>query len=537
MKKLFLSILSLLLIASTGIAQTRIIEHPQFESTNTISFEITKLEFKNSETVLYCDVYNSPGEWILLSSSSYLKGKSGKTYKVIRSEGFELDKQIKMPASGFVSFKLHLKPIDKAEKSFDFFEGDNDRDFRIMGIKTYHVKPKVAAIHCLLKGVVIDRPQSNRLILMKQGESTRTSRICIPVRNGKFEYVLNCQNLESYSLIFSEELRDGRPATFFSEPGIVSFKLYPMNLAYQNVVIGGRLNREYSAYRALADSLFNTRAIEKEKEKLEKEDRVFTDAAKQLTRKMKSTKDELVLDSLNVLAKRLDDSGAALTPEAKSVQNQDIKIGKDWHKWQKQYIKNSNSIVSLSLLVGRMSSAMSYEKEEIPELINLFNTVFVKKYPTHPLTDKMNTLIKSYTSIQVGKSYIDFTAPDFNKNQVTLSSQIKGKIALIDFWASWCAPCRKNAKNMIPVYEAYKDKGFIIVGIAREDEFKDGVNAAKKDKYPWLNLIELKDKGKIWEKYGVGGAGATFLVDKNGVILAISPTDEEVRTILEKLLK
>ena len=73
MKKLFLSILSLLLIASTGIAQTRIIEHPQFESTNTISFEITKLEFKNSETVLYCDVYNSPGEWILLSSSSYLK--------------------------------------------------------------------------------------------------------------------------------------------------------------------------------------------------------------------------------------------------------------------------------------------------------------------------------------------------------------------------------------------------------------------------------------------------------------------------------
>jgi len=91
---------------------------------------------------------------------------------------------------------------------------------------------------------------------------------------------------------------------------------------------------------------------------------------------------------------------------------------------------------------------------------------------------------------------------------------------------------------MIPVYEAYKDKGFTIVGIARESNLTDGVNAAKKDKYPWLNLIELKDKGKIWEKYGVdNSAGASFLVDKNGIILAIDPTDKEVTAILEKLLK
>ena len=90
---------------------------------------------------------------------------------------------------------------------------------------------------------------------------------------------------------------------------------------------------------------------------------------------------------------------------------------------------------------------------------------------------------------------------------------------------------------MIPVYEAYKDKGFMIVGIARESTLADGVNAAKKDKYPWLNLIELKDKGKIWEKYNMTSAGASFLVDKNGIILAIDPTDKEVTAILEKLLK
>ena len=91
---------------------------------------------------------------------------------------------------------------------------------------------------------------------------------------------------------------------------------------------------------------------------------------------------------------------------------------------------------------------------------------------------------------------------------------------------------------MIPVYNAYKEKGFTIVGIARESYLALGVAAAKKDKYPWLNLIELKDAGRIWEKYGVGNSGGgTFLVNKEGVILAINPTDEEVKVILNNLLK
>jgi alkyl hydroperoxide reductase subunit AhpC len=76
------------------------------------------------------------------------------------------------------------------------------------------------------------------------------------------------------------------------------------------------------------------------------------------------------------------------------------------------------------------------------------------------------------------------------------------------------------------------------IGIAREDSFEAGINAARQDKYPWLNLIELKDKGKIWEKYGVGnGGGGSFLVDKKGIIIAIDPTPQEVQRFLDKLLK
>jgi thiol-disulfide isomerase/thioredoxin len=150
----------------------------------------------------------------------------------------------------------------------------------------------------------------------------------------------------------------------------------------------------------------------------------------------------------------------------------------------------------------------------------------------------MDNLILSYSSVKVGGSYIDFTAPDFEGNPVKLSEQIEGKVALIDFWTSWCGPCRRNSISMIPVYEEYKNKGFTVVGVARERELSLAIKAVEKDGYPWLNLIELGDAGKIWEKYGIGNSGgSTFLVDKDGKIIAIRPTAQEVKAILDELLK
>src|SRR5665647_962392 len=103
-KNLFYSIIGLLLFSTATIAQIKTIEHPEYESLNAHNFEISKVEIKDSATILYCDVFQIPNNWISLSSNNYLKGKSGKIYKFIRSEGFEMDKQIFMPASGTVSF-------------------------------------------------------------------------------------------------------------------------------------------------------------------------------------------------------------------------------------------------------------------------------------------------------------------------------------------------------------------------------------------------------------------------------------------------
>ncbi len=181
-KGLFLFILGLLLISTASLAQIRIVELPEYESSNTNLLDINKLELTDSVTILYCDVYNRPNAWIRLSSNSYLKGKSGQIYNLVRSEGFELDKKVNMPVSGSVSFKLYMGPLDKNENSFDFMEGENEGDFRITGIKTYKVKPIVTSIQCVLKGDVIDRPHSSRLVLTKERGDERVSAKYIPIR-------------------------------------------------------------------------------------------------------------------------------------------------------------------------------------------------------------------------------------------------------------------------------------------------------------------------------------------------------------------
>jgi len=405
-----------------------------------------------------------------------------------------------------------------------------------------------APIHCFLKGEVIDRPQSDRILLTKSGGDARVNAIDIPIKNGKFEYELNCHVEETYQLIFQDEHIQGnmRPISFFAESGTVRFILHPKDLFFKNEVVGGKLNQEVRDYQLLEDSLFHRKSIEKEWNTLRKENRWYTEAFIDLRnkkRKVWDNKDQKAIDSLDVLITKMEESGKAMTPEAIDLEKRGNVAEKAIFDWEMQYIKDNTSLVSYQMLINKInrasdSYAPDFYKKELPRLTELYHTVYAPKYPTHPFTDRLKNVFQSASTIKIGGKFIDFTAPDFNGKAVKLSDQVKGKVALIDLWASWCGPCRRSAISMIPVYETYKNKGFTIVGVARESELSDAVNAANKDKYPWLNLIELKDEGSIWAKYGVGnGGGGTFLIDKEGNILAISPTAEEVKAVLEKILK
>lgn len=189
------------------------------------------------------------------------------------------------------------------------------------------------------------------------------------------------------------------------------------------------------------------------------------------------------------------------------------------------------------LVIEELQRRQVYQEELDDRIVKAYQ-VLAEKWPSHPYAQLGRTLIDGFHTVKPGGHYVEFEAPDLKGNLVHISDVIKGKVAVLDLWASWCHPCRKKAIAMIPVYEEYKDKGFVVVGVARE--FKNTKNlelALEKDGYPWLQLLELNDSRQIWTRYMLGNAGGgVFLIDRDGTILAVNPTAEQIREVLKEKL-
>lgn len=169
-------------------------------------------------------------------------------------------------------------------------------------------------------------------------------------------------------------------------------------------------------------------------------------------------------------------------------------------------------------------------------LIRSYQQTYGKRYRQHPYHASIQSSMQSLT-LQPGNQYIDYAVSLPDGKQAALSTLYTGEIIYIDLWASWCGPCRRFAKALIPIYEKYKDKGFQIIGIARESQAENMQKAIQKDGYPWQCLLELNDQHQIWLKNGISNsAGGGFLITKAGKILAVYPSAEETERILLEYL-
>ena len=133
-----------------------------------------------------------------------------------------------------------------------------------------------------------------------------------------------------------------------------------------------------------------------------------------------------------------------------------------------------------------------------------------------------------------GQDAAEIALPSANGDTIRLSS-LKGKVVLLDFWASWCGPCRVSNRNLVKLYSKYKTKGFEILGVSLDEEKEKWKSAIKKDKITWL---QVNDPAGGWETrtaqaWGIMALPTSYLIDKNGKLVAM---DLEGK-VLEKALK
>ena len=149
----------------------------------------------------------------------------------------------------------------------------------------------------------------------------------------------------------------------------------------------------------------------------------------------------------------------------------------------------------------------------------------------------LNKLYSTLKKVAISAQAPAFSVPDVNGNIVTLDDY-KGKYVLIDFWASWCAPCRVANPTLVKTYNALKDRNFTIVGISVDKSRKGWLKAIEKDELPWTNISNIKGWDNVSDDYGVKAVPQNFLINPEGKIIDknIEPHDliEKLNTILPK---
>jgi len=192
--------------------------------------------------------------------------------------------------------------------------------------------------------------------------------------------------------------------------------------------------------------------------------------------------------------------------------------------------RHPNSIVSANVL---NVYASTWGKDTASLFYNLLSDEMKKT----SYGKNIREFIQLNKDIKVGDRYVDFTQQDTAGKNVSVSD-FKGKFLLLEFWGSWCGPCRANNPELVKLYREFKDKGFEILGVAADDQKKYWIDAIRKDSLPWKNVSDLKgDRNKAALIYGINKYPSSFLIDPGGTIIAVDLRGETLRNKLGEILK
>ena len=146
------------------------------------------------------------------------------------------------------------------------------------------------------------------------------------------------------------------------------------------------------------------------------------------------------------------------------------------------------------------------------------------------------SMIGGLRKIDINSVAPDFTLPDMDGDSHSLHA-LEGKLKLIDFWASWCGPCRKENPNMISIYNDFKDKGLLIVGVSLDDNRNAWVKAVETDGLTWLQLSALSGyNDDVVKRYNIDAIPTIYILDANNKIVAKNLSGDKLREFVANYL-
>jgi thiol-disulfide isomerase/thioredoxin len=217
---------------------------------------------------------------------------------------------------------------------------------------------------------------------------------------------------------------------------------------------------------------------------------------------------------------------------------------KKMHENDKDWVKKQYAIVNKIITKypkhrysGDLLARVSWDSlSNITELQKMYQKLDLK-HQNPQIISVLKTNLFPTDNLMEGKGVIDFILP--NKENISFNSKIlKGKYYLIDFWASWCSPCRKSFVKLKKIYGLYKTKNFEIIGISIDKNLNKWKEALVKDELSWINLIENKDFfGPVAKKYNIQSIPTNYLISPEGIIVAKDISAEDLEKFLQGNLK
>jgi thiol-disulfide isomerase/thioredoxin len=198
------------------------------------------------------------------------------------------------------------------------------------------------------------------------------------------------------------------------------------------------------------------------------------------------------------------------------------------HKGEK-----TDEVAQILLMKAKLYSQVLHDEKKTAELTEQLKTEFPDSEPVKMLKEE-EAAKKTQAGLVDGAKFPDFNEKDVAGKPLSIANY-KGKVVLLDFWATWCGPCRAELPNVLKTYEKHHPKGFEIIGVSLDQDKEKLMTFAKDKEMTWQQFFDGKGWGnKLAVKYGIQSIPATFLLDGEGKILGKNLRGEELEQAVAK---